>query len=142
MTTNPKSNSLKLTRKQKAFADTLLANPKMSATQAAHLTYNSINKKTSSVIATENLAKPSIQVYLEKHADTALQDNIEIAKYAKEYGMTGDKQGASYASVAMNINKDILDRTYGKAKQQVDINSTAVSLTIDLTSALSGEENS
>ncbi len=135
MTTNSKP-TVKLTRKQKAFADTLLSNPLASGTDAALATYNTKDKVTAGAISYENLRKPQIQQYLELHANTALQDNLEIAKYSKMYGDTGTKEGAAYAGVAVSINKDIQDRAWGKARQQVDINSTSVSLTIDLTSSL------
>lgn len=134
--TEERARTKRLTKKQKMYSDILLNNPDVTGTQAAQLTYNVKNKETAAVISSENLNKPNIQMYLEKHADKALSDNIEIAEYAKHFGREGTKEGASYASVATSINKDILDRTYGKARQQVDVNSTAVTLTIDLTSAL------
>lgn len=130
-------DNIKLTRKQRAFADSLLANPKDTGAKAVLNSYDVTSKEVAKVIAHQNLQKPNIQAYLELHANKALQDNLEIAEYAKQYGKEGGKEGASYSSVASSINKDILDRTYGRARQQVEMTSTSLNLTIDLTSSLS-----
>lgn len=122
-----------LTRKQKAFADHLLANPKASATESASLAYNVSTRHTAEVIASENLSKPEIIKYLELHGDKALQDMIDIAQYAKEYGRYGGRDGASYATVAVQANKDIADRAFGKATTRVEVTSRSVSVNIDLT---------
>lgn len=127
---------IKLTRKQKNFADELLANPKNSATKAVQKTYNAPRMEVAKVIAHQNMQKPNIQRYLELHANTALQDNLEIAKYSKEFGSEGGRDGAPYAEVARKINESVLDRVYGKARQQVEVTSTSLNLTIDLTSSL------
>lgn len=125
-----------LSRKQKAFADHLLANPKRPSSEAVMQAYEVKDKNVAKVMAYENLKKPNIQAYLELHADKALKDNLEIAQFSKVYAEAGGSVGSSYAGIAAGINKDILDRTYGKAKQQIEMNSTSLSLTIDLTSAL------
>lgn len=129
-------DNIKLTRKQKAFADELLANPKDSATKVVERVYNKTTKDAAKTIAYENMHKPNIQQYLQLHANTALKDNLEIAKYSKEFGSDGGRDGAPYAEVARKINESILDRTYGKARQQVEVTSTSLNLTIDLTSSL------
>jgi phage terminase small subunit len=127
---------MKLTRKQKAFADMLINNPKLSATRAALQTYGKPDKpttlKTASVIATENLAKPSVMKYLELHAEHAEESVLEIAEYSKDMGKTFSKEGASYASVALAGYKDILDRVHGKATQKVESHSTSVNLNLSL----------
>ncbi|RLI35141.1 hypothetical protein DRO66_07710 [Candidatus Bathyarchaeota archaeon] len=53
----------KLTPKQQEFANGILEGK--SGTQAAVDAYNVKNRKTASVIAAENLAKPSIEEYLQ-----------------------------------------------------------------------------
>lgn len=123
---------MKLTRKQKAFADGLLANPKLSATEIATQTYQVKNRNVANNIAAENLAKPSIQIYLESHGDKALQDNLEIAEYSKDMGKTFSREGASYASVASDINKDILNRVLGKPTQRIESTSTVVEISLNL----------
>ena len=61
-----------LTRKQKAFADKLLEDPKISATQAVKETYNVSTNHSAEVIANENLSKPEIMRYLQENAITAV----------------------------------------------------------------------
>lgn len=126
---------VKLTRKQKAFADELIKNPKISATQAVKQTYNTTTDNSASQIATANLRNPHVQIYLKTHADKAITDMIEIAEYSKQLGKTGTKEGASYASVAVSVNRDILDRVHGKATQRTEVISKSVSVNIDLTGA-------
>lgn len=122
-----------LTRKQKAFADYLLANPKASATTAAKATYNVTTDGSARIQAHDTLTKPNVQIYMAIHADKALTDMIEIAEYSKKYGRTGTRDGASYAGVAVSINRDILDRVHGKATQRTEVISKKVSVSIDLT---------
>jgi len=113
-----------LTRKQKLFADTLIQNPKLTGTEIVQEIYNTSTKNAATVIASDNLTKANIQLYLAKH-DVQAQETITEMMLQRE-----DKR------LAFDAAKDIQDRLHGKAKQAVDINSTSVSLTIDLTSAL------
>lgn len=116
---------MKLTRKQKAFADKLIDNPKMSATQAILQTYNVKSEgSTARTVAAQNLAKPSIQAYLDKHD---YESQTIIVKTMKQ---TDDKR------LAYDAARDIQDRLHGKAKQSIETTTTGVTLTIDLTSAL------
>jgi phage terminase small subunit len=153
MTSKPKSSdslpgTLKpLTRKQQIFVQHLIDHPKASAKSAAQAAYNVTTEKSAEVIASENLRKPEIVAYLENHAQDAKSTLLEVMRYSKEHGKTFSKEGAAYAAVAVNASKDVLDRVYGKAKQQVEINSTAVTLSIDLSggnqtasSIIEGEE--
>lgn len=113
-----------LTRKQKAFADTLLNNPKMSATKAALQTYNTTKDYVAKNIASENLTKPNIQSYLAKHDNTAQHTIVEMMNQRE------DKR------LAFDAARDIEDRVHGKATQRVEQHTTGVSLVIDLTSSL------
>src|SRR5574337_2159053 len=124
---------MKITRKQKKFADELIKNPKISATEAANRAYNVATRRTAEVIASENLRKPEIMLYLENHADKALLHLLEIDGYSREYGKSGTREGSNYASVATSINRDILDRTLGKPKQSIEQHTTTVNLNLDLT---------
>lgn len=114
-----------LTRKQKAFADTLINNPKLSATQAALQTYGEPNKpttyQTAQQIAHNNLTKPNVQLYLQEHVDKA--------KYRVLTLVDSDKD-----EIALRASQDILDRSVGKAVQRVEQHSTSVNLNLDLTS--------
>lgn len=114
----------KLTRKQKAFADELLANPKLSATQAALRTYGKPDKpttfKTASVIAAENLDKPSVRLYLNQHIEKAKNRVIELIDSEKE-------------DIALRASDSVLDRALGKPTQRVENTSTSVNLNLNLT---------
>lgn len=121
-------NSPKLTRKQKAFADELLNDKKLSATQAALRTYGKTAQpttyRTARQIATENMAKPSIQSYLNSH------DYESQAVIVKSMTQEADKR------LAFDAARDIQDRLHGKATQKVEQTSTGVTLVIDLTNSL------
>lgn len=118
----------KLTRKQKAFVDVLIAEPKLSATKAVLKTYNVNNAKTASVVATENLAKPSVLAHLSANSERAEAKIVELMSSAKK------------EEVQLQSAKDILDRVHGKATQRIEQTTTGVTLTIDLTSALNDSE--
>lgn len=124
----------KLTRKQKAFADGLLAEPKKAATLVALETYGKPNKEllynTAHGIASENLRKPAIMAYLNEHAIEAERVMYDVMK--KTQGMIEDSPG--YAAVAKSAASDILDRVHGKAVQRAEIQSQSVKISIDLSS--------
>lgn len=131
-------NSPKLTRKQTAFVNHLLDNPKASAAQAAREAYNVTSVTSATSVAHELMTKPDIQLALANQANIALTGMIEVAEYSKKYGRTGTKEGASYASVAVQVYKDTLDRVLGKATQKVESTSKVVTLNIDLTGTVDG----
>jgi phage terminase small subunit len=89
-----------LTRKQKAFADYLINNPKESATEAATQTYKG-NRKSAEVIASENLRKPPIQIYLNSHIDKAKSRVVSLIDSDKE-------------EIALKASDSVLDRALGK----------------------------
>lgn len=100
-------NDLKLKPKVKAFADKLIADPKISHTQAYLDTHQTTNRAAANVQATKTLAKPSVKIYLQRHANRAKERMLELVESEKE-------------DIALRASVDILDRTYGKAvtKQQ------------------------
>lgn len=83
------------------------------------------------------IKRPDVMAVLARHSEKAQENLVEIAEYSKNLGKTGDKAGAAYAAVAVSANDKILDRIHGKARQQVDITTKAVTLNIDLTAGLS-----
>ena len=123
----------KLTRKQKAFADKLLENPKQSATQAVAETYNVKTRRTAEVMASENLRKPEILAYLHANAETAENTVLDVMNYSRELGKSGDKSGANYASVALASAKEVLDRVHGKSVTKIHATTKAVVINVDLT---------
>jgi phage terminase small subunit len=111
---------MKLTRKQKAFADTLINNPKISATQAAAQTYNTTTRGSAAITAHENLLKPNVQLYLSAHIDKAKNRIVTLVDSDKE-------------EIALRASDSILDRALGKATQRIEQHSTSVNLNLDLT---------
>ena len=118
---------IKLTRKQKDFADTLLNNPKMSGTQAALRTYGKPDKPTTVAtaqqIAMENLRKPSVQLYLDKHIDKAKNRVVELIDSDKE-------------EIALRAADSVLDRALGKATQKVEQHTSVVNLNLSLSQVI------
>lgn len=111
----------KLTRKQKAFVDELLADKKKSATQAViDAGYDIKNRGTAEVIAYENLRKPQILAYMSEKAPMAEQKILELVHSDKE-------------EIALRASQDVLDRIHGKAVQRQEVQSVGVTLNIDLT---------
>jgi hypothetical protein len=85
-------------------------------------------------MAAENLAKPAVMLELAKHSKTAEQALTEVLSLSSQR-MTEDKPRAVDWAVNTRQTADsILDRIHGKAKQSVDVTSTAVTLNIDLSS--------
>lgn len=116
-----------LTTKQKAFADALINNKKMSATQAVKSAYNTTTDLAARSIASENLTKPNIISYLADHSDLTEQ---VITNTIKEYQLSDD---IKQRSLAVDSAKWVHDKIHGKAKQQIDVRSQAITLNIDLT---------
>jgi phage terminase small subunit len=130
-----------LTRKQKAFADKLLDNPKMSTTQAVKETYDTTDYSTAAMIGSENLNKPKIMTYLQKHSKQAEHTMLKVMGYSEEFGETFSPEGAKYAAVAVSAAKDVLDRVHGKPTQRVEQQSTTVTLALSLTDSREKEAN-
>lgn len=100
-----------------------------------------ISRATAAVRAVELRKTPGVMEVLDAAATNAEESIVEIADYAKKLGKTGGKEGASYASVALSANKEILDRVHGRAKQQIDVQSKSLTIRIDLSSALQEGED-
>ena len=102
----------KLTKKQKIFADEYIETG--NGTKSAKKAYNAKTDtpdNTNAAIASENLKKPNIKVYLDEHVEEAKLRIVELSKSAKN------------ENVRYSANKDIIDRNRGKAPQGIDITS-------------------
>ena len=97
----------KLTPKQKKFADKYLETG--NGTRSALAAYDTEDYQTAASIAEENLKKPEIIVYLDKHVEMAKSVITEIAQ-------NKDNKPSDRISAA----KDILDRTVGKPKERIE----------------------
>jgi len=110
--------------KTKAFADELLAHPKLSNTEAYLRTHQTTNRKSASVSASKLLAKPSVSIYLEKHISNARKRVVDLI------------DNAGKEEIQLRAAQDILDRSYGKATQRTEGVATGITLNIDLTGSL------
>lgn len=106
-------NPYNLTRKQKAFCDTLLENKKISPTKAIMQTYGrngtTPSKNTAAVMANENLTKPNIVSYLEDHKE--LCENTIINTIIKNKNSDDFK----LLNLANENAKWVHDKIFGKA---------------------------
>ena len=122
-----------LTRKQQAFVKELVTNPKQSAVQAALKTYGKPDKElsyfTANDIASTNLQNPSIQLELAKYSNNA-ESVISGYLALKDSDNIGDKR------LAYDSATQILDRVHGKPQQTVSVNTSTVTVSIDLSQAL------
>lgn len=114
--------------KTKAFADQLLANPKLSNTEAYIRTHQTTNRKSASVSASKLLAKPSVGIYMAEHVSRARRRIVDLVN------------NAGKEDVQLRAAQDILDRTHGKATQRLEQHATGITLNIDLTTALLEED--
>ena len=110
--------------KTKAFADELLANPKISNTEAYMRTHPTTNRRSASVSASKLLATPSVSIYLARHVDAARERIVQLV------------DSAGKEEVQLRAAQDILDRTHGKAAQRIEQSVSGITLNIDLTSSL------
>ena len=115
--------------KTKAFADELLAHPKLSNTEAYLRTHQTTNRRSASVSASRLLATPSVSIYLDKHVNSARKRIVQLL------------DGAGKEEVQLRAAQDILDRSFGKATQRTEGLTTGISINIDLTSALEEKDN-
>ena len=110
---------MKLTRKQKAFADHLINNPRDSATDAVKVTYKSSDYASQRAIASQNLTKPAIQFYLEEHVDKAKLKVVELINADKE-------------EIQLRASESVLNRALGMPTQRTENHSTVVELNLNL----------
>lgn len=101
--------SLKITKKQKAFADAYLKTG--NGTKSALKAYDTKDYNTAAVIATENLTKPKVIQYLESKAEHVAEIIYDLA------------QNAETDAVKLSASKDILDRAgFGAVDKSVHMN--------------------
>lgn len=129
-----------MTGKQKVFSDAILNNPTITGIEAVQKAgYKVKNRHTAEVIASENLRKPEIMAYLSNHVDKAQTVVVEaMGATRKQYGFNPDTKSMELVgedddhAIRLRAADSLLDRIYGKAKQSVEIQSTTVSISIDL----------
>lgn len=93
--------------------------------------YKEIHPTASDLTARNNasqlLKKPEAQIYLQEHINKAKSRIVELIGSEKE-------------QIALSASEAVLDRALGKAVQRSEVQTTGVSLTIDLTSSLTEVE--
>src|SRR5436853_231891 len=117
-----KEKAPKLTRKQSAFVKHIIDNPKASATEAAKESYNTNNSVTAGAIAYENLKKPQIIMALNNHNELIENTIINTINRYKDSDKLQEVQEATTNA------RWVHDKIHGKAKQQLDIQSTSVKI--------------
>ena len=122
-----------LTRKQQVFVNHILENPKDSYTKAAQKAYNTNNARTASVVAAENLAKPSIIMALGKANDRVEQ---VLTRVIDDWG---DSEDTKERGLALDTAKYIHDKIHGKATQKIQSTTSVVTLSVDLSGGSAGE---
>lgn len=125
--------SKQITRKQKEWADKVLADKHISLTQAAREVYSrpdhEITRGTASQIATQNNKSKAVRAYLAEHSEDAAERLTRLTQLTDSEKM-GEKR-LGYDAITQ-----VLDRTEGKPTQSVQ--STSVNINID--SVLEGLE--
>lgn len=126
-----------LTRKQQAFVQHLINNPKESATKAVEATYNVGSNEVARNIASDNLTKPNIMLELSKHSATAELVILEVLEQSRKRMLEDKPRAVDWANSARQTADSLLDRVHGKATTRIESTSTSVTLNIDLTGATS-----
>lgn len=107
----------------KKVLDIIAGQEKRNAAQAYRDVHPNIKADIAKVNAAQLMAKPEAQIYLNEHIDKAKQTIVSL--------MDSDKD-----DIRLRSATDVLDRTQGKATQRIEQHTTGVTLSIDLTSAL------
>lgn len=126
--------------REKKFVDAVINGEKRTLTKAVQQIYadegREITYKTASSRVGELRKRPAVMAILHEYEENAQKGLVEVADYSTKLGKMGGKEGAAYASVALTAHDKILDRVHGRAKQQVDVTTRAVTVNMDLTQAL------
>ena len=114
------AKELGLRPKTKAMVDRLLADPKLTQTQAYIDTHQTTNRKTAVVEASKLLSKPNVQIYKDSAIRKAKARIVTLVDSDNE-------------NISLKASQDILDRTEGKAAQKTENVSRTVEVKLDLT---------
>lgn len=104
-------------RRTKDFANKLLADPTMSATQAYIETHQTNNRNAAKVEASKLLAKPNVQLYMNSHIDKAKVKIVDLVDSNRE-------------EIALKASESILDRALGKPTIRQEVKSTRISISL------------
>ena len=110
-----------LKQNSKAILDIIASQPGVNQTQAYKMIHPTATDNTARNNSSQLLKKPEAQIYLQKHINKASSTIVEL--------LNSDKD-----DIRLRSATDILDRSHGKAKQQIETTSKVLTLNIDLTS--------
>lgn len=119
---------IKLTRKQKAFANLLIENPTISQAEAARQVYDIENPQSASALGAKVAHNTKVLAYMDKNAIYAEKAVVQVLKNAKK-----NKGEHQWQRLALDSANSVLDRVHGKATQRVESHSTVVTLGLSLT---------
>lgn len=108
----------------KKVLDIIAGQKTRNASQAYKEVYPAANAITAVTNAHHLMIKPEAQIYLKAHIDRATETVVEL--------MTSSDRD----DIRLRSAIDVLDRSHGKAIQQVNQTTNGVTLVIDLTSSL------
>ena len=119
---------MRLKQNSKQILDIIATQKEKNATKA----YKEVHPNASDVTARNNvsqlLAKPSAQIYLQKHIDKSIETKVRILGTAE-----GKPEEIGWQNLANTVAEQVLDRHLGKATQRTETASTTVNINLDLT---------
>lgn len=123
----------RVTAKEKGYVAAIAeGKTKRDAVRTAYNVNPLASVKTLDKMAANIEKRPVVLALLNKHEEEAQESVLDVMRYSRDWGKSGTKDGAQYARVALDGANSLLDRVHGKAKQSVEVTSTAVNLNIDL----------
>lgn len=117
-----------LKHNSKRVLDIIATQTKRNATKAYKEVHPNASDASAQVLSSALLAKPEAQIYLQQHVDKATSTVVELLDSQKD-------------DIRLRSAQDILDRNHGKATQKIEQQTTGVTLSIDLTSALQTDQS-
>lgn len=111
-----------LKQNSKKILDIIASQKGVNQTQAYKMVHPNATDNTARNNASQLLKKPEAQIYLQKHIDKARTTMVTLLDAEKD-------------DIKLRAATDILDRTQGKAVQRTEVNSSILTLNIDLTQA-------
>lgn len=112
----------------KKILDIIATQKERNQTKAYQAVHPEADVRTAQAMSSLLMAKPEAQIYLKAHIDKATETIVDL--------MTTSERD----DIRLRSAQDVLDRSHGKAIQQVNQTTNGVTLVIDLTSSLQAQE--
>lgn len=113
------ARELNIKPKTRQLVDNLIANPKLTQTQAYIDLHKTENRKTAAIAASKLLQKPSVQIYRDSAISKAKRRIVSLVDSNNE-------------SIALKASDSILDRSLGKAVQRTETEGRTVHVSLDV----------